>query len=54
VAGVNDKVLVSPSFGVGPATVLSFRHTYQFEGSLTTCYDGGRSRSPRTAAPPGA
>ena len=41
VAGVNDKVLVSPSFGVGPATVLSFRHTYQFEGSLSTCYDGG-------------
>jgi hypothetical protein len=41
VAGVNDKVLVSPPFGVGPATVLSFRHTYQFEGSLTSCYDGG-------------
>jgi hypothetical protein len=41
VAGINDKVLVSPTFGVGPATVLSFRHTYQFEGSLTTCYDGG-------------
>ncbi len=41
VAGVNDKVLVSPTFGVGPATVLSFRHTYQFEGSLTSCYDGG-------------
>ena len=41
VAGVNDKVLVSPTFGVGPATTLTFRHTYQFEGSLTTCYDGG-------------
>ncbi|HEX5042801.1 MAG TPA: hypothetical protein VFV75_07830 [Candidatus Polarisedimenticolaceae bacterium] len=41
VAGINDKVLVSPTFGVGPATVLSFRHTYQFEGGLTTCYDGG-------------
>jgi hypothetical protein len=41
VAGINDEVLVSPSFGVGPATVLSFRHTYQFEGTLSTCYDGG-------------
>jgi hypothetical protein len=54
VAGINDKVLVSPSFGVGPATVLSFRHTYQFEGTLSTCYDGGTLEASTDGAPPGA
>ena len=41
VTTVSDKVLVSPGFGVGPSTTLSFWHTYRFEGSLTTCYDAG-------------
>jgi hypothetical protein len=35
----NDKVLVSPPFGVGPFTTVSFFHTYQFEGTTSTCYD---------------
>jgi hypothetical protein len=40
VASVSSKVLVSPAFGVGPGTTLSFWHTYAFEGSTSTCYDG--------------
>jgi hypothetical protein len=39
VSTVNDKVLVSPPFGVAANTILSFRHTYQFEGTTVTCYD---------------
>ncbi len=41
VSTLSDKVLASPAFGVGPNTVLSFWHTYAFEGSTTSCYDGG-------------
>jgi hypothetical protein len=41
VATVSDKVLVSPAFGVGPATTLSFYHTFRFEGSTTSCNDAG-------------
>ena len=41
VVGVNDKVLVSPSFGVVASTTMTFWHTYTFEGTTTTCYDGG-------------
>jgi hypothetical protein len=38
---VNDEVLVSPAFGVGAPTTLSFWHTYAFEGSTSTCFDAG-------------
>jgi fibronectin type 3 domain-containing protein len=41
VAGPDDKILVSPSFGVLAATTLSFWHTYAFEGTTSTCYDAG-------------
>jgi fibronectin type 3 domain-containing protein len=41
VLSLSDKVLAGPAFGVGPATTLSFWHTYAFEGSTTSCYDGG-------------
>lgn len=37
IAAVSDMVLVSPSFGVGASTTLSFYHTYAFESG----YDGG-------------
>lgn len=37
IATVSDMVLVSPSFGVGAPTTLSFYHTYAFESG----YDGG-------------
>ncbi len=37
----SDRVLVSPAFGVVSSTVLTFYHTYAFEGSTSTCYDGG-------------
>lgn len=40
-ASASDRVLVSPSFGVLASTTLSFWHTYDFEGTVTTCYDGG-------------
>ncbi len=40
-ASVSDRVLVTPSFGVGPQTTLSFWHTYQFQGPLLACPDGG-------------
>jgi hypothetical protein len=40
-ASTNDKVLVSPSFGVGADTTLTFWHTYGFEFSSSTCWDGG-------------
>ncbi len=39
-ASASDMVLVSPSFGVGSSTVLTFWHTYAFEGTTTSCYDG--------------
>lgn len=39
IATTSDMVLVSPSFGVGTSTTLSFWHTYAFEGSTSTCYD---------------
>jgi hypothetical protein len=38
---VADRVLVSPTFVANPATVLSFWHTYAFEGDLVQAYDGG-------------
>jgi hypothetical protein len=41
VTGVNDKVLVSPAFGVGAPTTMSFWHTYHFEFSSSTCWDAG-------------
>ncbi|HEX4826065.1 MAG TPA: hypothetical protein VFV19_17335 [Candidatus Polarisedimenticolaceae bacterium] len=37
----NDKVLVSPTFTVVAGTTLSFWHTYAFEYSASTCWDGG-------------
>jgi hypothetical protein len=39
VSTMNDKVLVSPPFGVGPNTTLAFFHTWQFEGTVLQCYD---------------
>lgn len=33
--------LVSPEFGVVSGTTLSFRHTFAFEGSVSSCFDGG-------------
>jgi hypothetical protein len=41
VSSTSDKILTSPSFGVGASTTLSFYHTYRFEGSTSSCYDGG-------------
>jgi hypothetical protein len=41
VGSISDKVLVSPSFGVGSTTTLSFFHTFKFEFSSSTCWDGG-------------
>jgi hypothetical protein len=38
---ISDKVLVSPGFRVAANTMLSFYHTYRFEGTTSTCYDGG-------------
>jgi hypothetical protein len=38
---VSEKVLVSPVFGVGPQTTVSFWHTYQFQGATLACPDGG-------------
>ncbi|MBZ5640110.1 MAG: hypothetical protein LAO51_15285 [Acidobacteriia bacterium] len=40
IGAVSDKVLTSPSFGVGASTTLTFWHTYAFEGSVSSCYDG--------------
>nr|MCU0253227.1 hypothetical protein [Acidobacteriota bacterium] len=37
----SDEVLVSPVFGVGPQTTVSFWHTYQFQGAPLACPDGG-------------
>ena len=41
VGSLSDKVLVSPPFGVITGTTLSFWHTYNFEFSSNTCWDGG-------------
>jgi hypothetical protein len=41
VASVSDKVLVSPAFGVGALTTLSFWHTYHFDFTSSSCRDGG-------------
>ncbi|MBZ5637400.1 MAG: hypothetical protein LAO51_01440 [Acidobacteriia bacterium] len=41
VASTSSKVLVSPAFGVGSTTTLSFWHTYKFEGTVGQCHDGG-------------
>ena len=66
VGSVSDKVLVSPPFGVGPATTLSFWHTYAFEGTTSTLlrrrdarvHDERRARrgpsSRRRTSPPAA
>ncbi|MBZ5637401.1 MAG: hypothetical protein LAO51_01445 [Acidobacteriia bacterium] len=40
VATRSEKVLVSPAFGVGTGTTLTFFHTYAFDGSRTDCFDG--------------
>ena len=40
-ASTSDMVLVSPAFGVGPGTNLTFYHTYKFQGTTSLCYDGG-------------
>jgi len=40
-ASPGDRVLVSPPFLVQGTTTLSFWHTFAFEGSPATCYDGG-------------
>jgi hypothetical protein len=37
-SSVSARVLVSPEFGAGAGTTLSFWHTHQFESA---CYDGG-------------
>jgi hypothetical protein len=39
-ASVSDRILVSPAFTVRADTVLSFYHTYAFEGG-GGCWDGG-------------
>lgn len=39
-ATAGDKVLVSPTIGVGQATTVSFFHTYQFQGATLACPDG--------------
>ena len=41
VGTVSDKVLVSPPFGVGAVTSLTFWHTFKFEFSSGTCWDAG-------------
>jgi hypothetical protein len=41
VTTISDKALVSPVFRVAANTTLSFYHTYRFEGTTSTCYDGG-------------
>jgi hypothetical protein len=41
VGSVNDKVLVSPAFGVLASSTLGFWHTYVFDYSSATCWDGG-------------
>ena len=41
ISGVSDMVLTTPSFDVGATTTMTFWHTYAFEGSTSTCYDGG-------------
>jgi hypothetical protein len=41
VGSLSDKVLVSPPFLVNAGTALAFWHTYQFEFSSNTCWDGG-------------
>jgi hypothetical protein len=41
IGSISDKVLVSPSFGVGSTTTLSFFHTFKFEFSSGTCWDAG-------------
>jgi hypothetical protein len=41
VSSTSEKALVSPAFGVGATTTLSFWHTYAFEFSSSTCWDGG-------------
>ena len=35
------RVLISPSFGATASTTLSFWHTYDFDGTLAECFDGG-------------
>jgi hypothetical protein len=38
----SGKVLVSPRFGIGPQTILSFRHRFSLQESLPAlCEDGG-------------
>lgn len=40
-SSVSDRVLVSPDISVQAGTTLSFWHTYQLEGTVAQCYDGG-------------
>jgi hypothetical protein len=44
-ATVGDRVLVSPPFVVASSTTVSFRHTFQFEGTTGQCFDGGTIES---------
>ncbi len=37
----SSRALATPSFGAIATTTLSFFHTYRFEGSLSSCFDGG-------------
>lgn len=41
VTTTSDKVLVTPPFVVDATSTLSFYHTYKFEFSSSTCWDGG-------------
>jgi hypothetical protein len=41
VGSVADMVLVSPTLNVRAGSLLTFWHTYAFEGSTSSCYDGG-------------
>lgn len=40
-ASTSDRILVSPAFPLSATSTLSFWHTYAFEGTTATCYDGG-------------
>ncbi len=41
VGSAGDKVLVSPAFGAQANSGLSFYHGFRFEGTPTSCKDGG-------------
>jgi hypothetical protein len=37
----SDRVLVSPEFQAGASSILTFWHTFAFEGSVAQCFDAG-------------